>query len=107
MCELRIASVMNEANIQRNASRSRQTFKTLPNISCDYFNSGMLLLFPSIYENLLRSTMMSCRLNTLFLLYVYQDITTCNSVDLCKIAREFVAVNTHIECAILESFKLL
>ena len=40
----------------------------------------------------LRSTMISCRLNDLFLLYVHQDIT--DSLDLCKIAREFVSVNT-------------
>ena len=40
----------------------------------------------------LRSTMISYRLNNLFLLYVHQDIT--DSLDLCKIAREFVSVNT-------------
>jgi len=41
----------------------------------------------------LRSTMTSCRSNNLFLLYVHQDIT--DSLDLYKIAREFVSVNTH------------
>ena len=41
----------------------------------------------------LRSIMTSCRLNNLFLLYVHQDVT--DSLDLCKIAREFVSVNTR------------
>ena len=44
-------------------------------------------------KTFLRSTMTSCRLNNLFLLYVHQDIT--DTLDLCKIAREFVGVNTR------------
>ena len=44
-------------------------------------------------KTFLRNTMTSCRLNNLFLMYVYQDMTY--SLDLCKIARDFVSVNDH------------
>jgi len=44
-------------------------------------------------KTFLRSTMTCCRLNNIFLLYVHQHIT--DSLDLCKIAREFVSVNTR------------
>ena len=44
-------------------------------------------------KTFLRNTMTSCRLNNLFLMYVHQDMT--NSLDLCKIARNFVSVNNR------------
>ena len=37
--------------------------------------------------------MTSCRLNNLFLMYVHQDLT--DSLDICKIARDFVSVNSR------------
>ena len=39
----------------------------------------------------LRSTMTSCRLNNLFLLYIHQDRT--ENLDLYKIAKDFISVN--------------
>ena len=44
-------------------------------------------------KTFLRNTMTSCRLNNLFLMYVHQDMT--DSLDLCKIARDFVSVNSR------------
>ena len=41
----------------------------------------------------LRSTMTSCRLNNLFLLYIHQDRT--DSLDLYKIAKDFISVNNR------------
>ena len=41
----------------------------------------------------LRSTMTSCRLNNLFLLYIHQDKT--DTLDLHKIARDFISVNNR------------
>ena len=42
-------------------------------------------------KTFLRNTMTSCRLNSLFLMYVHQDLT--DSLDLCQIAKEFISVN--------------
>ena len=41
----------------------------------------------------LRSTMTSCRLDNLFLLYIHKEKT--DALDLCKVAKEFVSVNSH------------
>ena len=41
----------------------------------------------------LRSTMTSCRLNNLFLLYIHKEKT--DALDLCKVAKEFVSVNSR------------
>ena len=41
----------------------------------------------------LRSTMTSCRLNNLFLLYIHQDRT--DSLDLYEIAKDFISVNNR------------
>lgn len=41
----------------------------------------------------LRSTMTSCQLNNLFLLYIHKEKT--DALDLCKLAKEFVSVNSR------------
>ena len=41
----------------------------------------------------LRSTMTSCRLNNLFLLYIHKEKT--DALALCKVAKEFVSVNSR------------
>ena len=41
----------------------------------------------------LRSTMTSCRLNNLFLLYIHQERT--DAIDLYKIAKDFISVNNR------------
>lgn len=44
-------------------------------------------------KTFLRNTMTSCRLNNQFFMYVHQDLT--DSLDLCKIARDFVSANSR------------
>ena len=89
-----IANVMNESPIYKGmlqeVDRLLKLYLTFPVTTSTAERSFSSLRHIKTY---LRSTMTSCRLNNLFLLYVYQDIT--DSLDLCKIAREFVAVNTR------------
>ena len=92
-----IASVMNESLIYKGMLQEvdilLKLYLTFPVTTSTAERSFSSLQHIKTY---LRSIMTSCRLNNLFLLYVHQDIT--DTLDLCQIAREFVAVNTCRMC---------
>ena len=89
-----IASVMNESPIYKGMlleiNKLLKLYLTFPVTTSTAERSFSSLRHIKTY---LRSTMTSCRMNNLFLLYIHQDLT--DSLDLCKIAKEFVAVNTR------------
>ena len=85
MCKL---STMNENEIYKVMLQEVDLYLTFPVTTSTAEHSSSLRRI----KTYLRSTMTSCRLNNLFLLYVHKDIT--DSLDFCKIAREFVSVNT-------------
>ena len=89
-----IPSVMNESPIYKGMlleiDKLLKLYLTFPVTTSTAERSFFSLRYIKTY---LRSTMTSCRMNNLFLLYIHQDLT--DRLDLCKIAKEFVAVNTR------------
>ena len=87
-----IVSAMNESTIYkgmlREVDKLVKLYLTFPVTTSTAERSFSSLRRIKTY---LRSTMTSCRLNNLFLLYVHKEKT--DSLDLCQIAREFVSIN--------------